>query len=154
MLKQHAQGLEHYQRESGDRIKLLHKHPMILLRVANNINADLKSTGYDTVFRFAGDAGFLSVQLTGDSQTVIGDPVWRSARLEPHVKPGEIYVTEAFHNKAQPELGHETVRMVQCGTGDMVTHSHYMLDMTEGGFNFAKEHEDKRYTKIFRVEIS
>jgi hypothetical protein len=153
LVERHTRGLEHHQVENGDSVKLLHQNPIVLLRIGNILNSELLKSDFASHFRFAGDAGFLSVKMHGNNPTVIGDAVRRSSRVVPYVKPGEIYVTEKFYEHAQPRFATETVSMLQCGTSDMHNPNAQPLDMKEGEFNFSKEHENGHYTKIYRVDF-
>jgi len=88
----------------GDSMLIADENPRTILKVAKRIMQDLYEAPSNPELRVAIDWG--SVELhAGRTVVTTGIPFRVSARLEPHVEAGQIWVTEQFKDALGDELG-------------------------------------------------
>lgn len=93
----HAADCRHSEISGGDSVTLVHHDPNWIIKVMRRIMEDLFEGEGHPVMRVAIDYGAVSLSLSPGSMGVMsGAPFRVAARLEPHVTPNEIWVTDAF----------------------------------------------------------
>lgn len=88
----------------GDSILIAEENPRTIIKIAKRIMQDLYEAPGNPQLRVAMDCG--SVELhAGRGMVTTGEPFRIVARLEPHVEPGQIWVTEAFREALGEQPG-------------------------------------------------
>lgn len=142
--------LEHTERSQGDSLLLIDANPINLLQVARNIQRELGRSEFGAQLRFAGDAGFVEIADGPRQKEPYGMALQNSARLEPHVEAGQIYVTDQFIRHVEEDRGkHLPFDFVALGPDDLKN-----LTWKDGQFDIAKSGgEDPILTAIHRVDF-
>jgi len=86
---------------AGDSVLVVHEDPVALARIARQIMEDVYEADGQPRLRIILDYGEVLMQAdAGDAPPIVsgGDTILRTARAEPHVEPGQIWVTEAFRD--------------------------------------------------------
>ena len=86
---------------AGDSVLIVHEDPVALARIARQIMEDVYEADGQPRLRIILDYGEVLMQAdAGDAPPIVagGDTILRTARAEPHVEPGQIWVTEAFRD--------------------------------------------------------
>jgi class 3 adenylate cyclase len=142
--------LDHAERSQGDSLLLIDANPIKLLQAARNIQRDLGRSEFGSQLRFAGDAGFIEIAVGPRQTEPYGIALQNTARLEPHVEPGQIYVTEEFVRHVEEDRGnHLPFDFVRLGPEDLKN-----LPWNDGLFDIAKAGgEAPILTAIYRVDF-
>jgi class 3 adenylate cyclase len=141
--------LDYAQKSQGDSLLLIDANPVKVLTAAQNIQRDLRRSEFRSEIRFAGDAGFVDIAGDTHEKQLYGMAIQNAARLEPHVAPGHIYVTEEFRRRLEEGFGKQLpFGLVTVGPEDLKE-----LETKEGLFNIAKRGgEAEILTAIYRIE--
>jgi len=142
--------LEYTERSQGDSLLLIDANPIKLLQVARNIQRELGRSEFGAQLRFAGDAGFVEIASGPQRKEPYGMALQNSARLEPHVEPAQIYVTDQFVRHVEEERGKQVpFDFVALRPDDLKN-----LSWKGGQFDIAKSGgEDAILTAIYRVDF-
>ena len=142
--------LEYTERSQGDSLLLIDANPIKLLQVARNIQRELGRSEFGAQLRFAGDAGFVEIADGPRHKEPYGMALQNSARLEPHVEPARIYVTDQFVRHVEEDRGkHLPFDFVALGPDNLKN-----LLWKDGQFDIAKSSgEDPILTAIHRVDF-
>ncbi len=102
----------------GDGLLIVNENPRTIIKVAKRIMQDLHEAPGNPELRVAIDCG--SVELSaGERMVTTGAPFRIAARLEPHVEPGQIWVTRVFKDALGEEPGfYEAVTILEGGEPD------------------------------------
>ena len=138
------------ERSQGDSLLLIDANPVKLLQAARNIQRDLARSEFGAQLRIAGDAGFVEIAAGARQKEPYGMALQNSARLEPHVESGQIYVTEDFVRHFEDDRGkHLPFDFARLGPEDLKN-----LPWMDGLFDIAKAgREDAILTAVYRVEF-
>ena len=83
---------------------IVNEDPRAIIKIAKRIMQDLHEAPGNPELRVAVDCG--SVELSaGQHMLTTGTPFRIAARLEPHVQPGQIWVTQEFKDALGEEPG-------------------------------------------------
>ncbi|HYX03964.1 MAG TPA: hypothetical protein VE963_17860, partial [Reyranella sp.] len=150
ILSEFGARLDLVERSQGDSLLLIDANPIKLLQAARNIQRELRRSEFAAELRFAGDAGFVEIADGPRGREPYGMALQNSARLEPHVEPGQIYVTDQFIRHIEEDRGdHLPFDFVALGPDDL---KH--LSWKDGRFDIAKSGgEDPILTAIHRVDF-
>jgi hypothetical protein len=138
------------ERSQGDSLLLIDANPVKLLQAARNIQRDLARSEFGAQLRIAGDAGFVEIAAGARQKEPYGMALQNSARLEPHVESGQIYVTEDFVRHFEEDRGkHLPFDFARLGPEDLKN-----LPWMDGLFDIAKAGgEEAILTAIHRVDF-
>jgi len=142
-----ADTCRHHEISSGDSITLVHHDPNAIVKVIRRIMEDLFEVPGNPVLRVAIDHGRVTMSAAVEAGIMSGAPLRLAARLEPHVTPNEIWVTEAF--KIALEAGPTLYDAVEIPADDQHgdAWSAGMLNIKKPG---SREPDD--WIRIFRLE--
>ncbi len=142
--------LAHAERSQGDSLLLIDDNPIKLLLAARNIQRDLGRSEFASQLRFAGDAGFVEIAVGPRQAEPYGIALQNAARLEPHVEPTAIYVTEEFVRHVTEDRGnHLPFDFVRLGPEDLRN-----LPWQDGLFDISKAGgEPAILTAVYRVNF-
>ena len=98
ILDRHCSSITYKAVEGGDTVVLCDENPVHVVTAAQAIARSLNEE-FDVKLRFAGDAGFLEFIDDGKERAPRGIALRVASRLQPHVAPGCIYVTEGFRDE-------------------------------------------------------
>jgi class 3 adenylate cyclase len=139
--------LDYAKKSEGDSLLLVDTNPAKLLQAAQNISRDVHRSEFQCEMRFGGDAGFVDIERSSDPVGLFGMAIQSAARLEPHVEPGAVFVTDEFKFR----VGEDTDRKFAFTFEALGPESISKLDWNDGQFNIAKSSEDPIYSAIWRV---
>jgi hypothetical protein len=94
-VNQHCKSFKYAKISEGDSLLLIDSNPKRVLVAAKSIQKELFESEYQTNIRFAGDAGYVSIESFERKSNIYGMAIQIASRLEPHVAPGNVYVTRA-----------------------------------------------------------
>lgn len=156
IVRDHGAGLDYSSVESGDSIKLVSSNPIKLVQAARIINQAMEDE-FALKIRFGGDAGFITTTVNTEppgQDSVLGEAVLRAARLEPHVRPGSIFVTQKFVDQYDLRFkGSRAVDFDRCTPEDLNRTHGLRPDCVDGRFNLSKhEFDSSDYTEIYSVK--
>jgi hypothetical protein len=136
--------------DEGDAFTLLHREPREVLSVVKGIQVDLYEATGEAQLRVAVDYGPIGLERDA-AGTAIGirrghDVLRNVARIEPHVEPSQVWVTERF--KAALERAPSFYRAEPIDPGVRAE-----LRATDGTFNVRKpgSREDDYFLRLFRI---
>src|SRR5262249_26029952 len=98
ILDGHCSSITYKVIEGGDTVVLCDENPVHVVTAAQAIARSLNEE-FDVQIRFAGDAGFLEFIDDGKERVPRGIALRVASRLQPHVAPGCIYVTDGFRDE-------------------------------------------------------
>ncbi len=101
-LRQSARGATAAEIGAGDSVLVVHEDPIALARIARQIMEDVYEAAGQPRLRVVLHHGEVLMQAdAGHTPPIVGggDAILRTARAEPHVEPGQIWVTEAFRQE-------------------------------------------------------
>ena len=98
-VRQSARGATAAEIGAGDSVLVVHEDPIALARIARQIMEDVYEAAGQPRLRVVLHHGEVLMQAdAGDAPPIVvgGDAILCTARAEPHVQPGQIWVTDAF----------------------------------------------------------
>jgi class 3 adenylate cyclase len=101
-VRQSARGATAAEIGAGDSVLVVHEDPIALARIARQIMEDVYEAAGQPRLRVVLHHGEVLMQAdAGDAPPIVvgGDAILCTARAEPHVQPGQIWVTEAFRQE-------------------------------------------------------
>jgi hypothetical protein len=149
-VERHAHTARSREITEGDHVLITHEDGAALARIARRILDDVYDAPGHPLLRIALHHGEVRLQTGGASATVAGgQAIAVAARIEPRVKPGEIWCTEAFCAALArgPSLCRTIVLEPPAGTGGEGPHG--------GAFNVRKDGSDEAdiWVRLYRVEF-
>jgi class 3 adenylate cyclase len=144
----HATTCRHHEVSGGDSLILVHHDPSAVIKVVRRIMEDLFEVQGNPVLRVAIDYGPVTLSPSPTHGDVLSGPPFRvAARLEPHVTPNEIWVTESF--KATLERGPTLYEAVDIPVGEQSGGA-----WVNGRLNIKKpgSREPDQLLRVFRIE--
>jgi len=147
VVQTHAAVCRHFEISGGDSVTLVHHDPNAVIKIARRIMEDLFDALGNPVLRVAIDHGPVALGPGPTPGSLMsGSPFRVAARLEPHVTPNEIWVTESF--KAALERGPTLYAAVDLGNTDTPG------NWSEGRLNVKKaaSREADQWIRVFRIE--
>ena len=148
IVNQHATNCRHYM-VKGDSVEIIDHDAFDVFKTALRILEDLIDTPGNPMMRIAIDCGQITYE---ESQDVFvpkdGNPLRTPARIEPYVKPSEIWVTESF--KAMLEKESDKYKVVELTQNDAPE-----LEYKDGKFNVKKKGSPEKdiWIKLYKIKI-
>lgn len=129
-----AAGLAYGEVSGGDSVTLVDPNPRKLILCAQRINVAMGESVFKVALRFGGACGRVDfISGYGGVGKPAGVPLNDAARIEPHVKPGRIFVSHAFVEQARHMLGAKALKTRRVTARQMPK-----LPYEKRQFNFAK----------------
>ncbi len=91
----HARSIIHWEINQGDSLTMVHDDVKLLVRAIRRIMEDLRDGPEEPLLRVAIDQGGVLLRREKGRLRPIGQPFLRAARIEPHVHPNAIWVTDS-----------------------------------------------------------
>ena len=149
IVKHQATNCKYSNVSGGDSLQIVDHDAVLVFKTASRIIEDLSEVPGNPTMRIAIDCGDISFE---ESQDVFvpkdGSPLRTPARIEPFVKPSEIWVTESF--KSMLEKGTDKYEVIELTQNDASE-----LEYKDGMFNVKKKGspEDDFYIKLYKIKI-
>ncbi len=143
----HARGCVDWEVTHGDAVTIVHQESAALIKSAKRIMEDMYEVTGHPRLRMAADYGPVRVKPDRKrGQTAIGSPFRRVARIEPHVPPNQIWVTDDFKEELEKRESFYTVVRVEYPGADKDPED-------RGRFNVKKKGSDEADMWIALYEI-
>lgn len=148
VVQTHAAACRHHEISGGDSITLVHHDPNTVIKIARRIMEDLFEAQGNPVLRVAIDFGPVTLGPGTTQGTLMsGTPFRIAARLEPHVTPNQIWVTESFKAALEnsPTLYEAAEIAASEQSGD---------EWADGHLNIKKaaSREPDQWIRVFRID--
>lgn len=146
VVQAHAGACRHYEISGGDSITLVHAEPNAVIKVVRRIMEDLFEADGHPVLRVAIDTGPVTLG-PGLEGVMSGAPFRLAARIEPHVTPNEIWVTESFKLalERQPTLYEAVEIPAEVQVGPRWSAGHLNVKKPASG-------ETDQWLRVYRLE--
>ncbi|QJU58969.1 adenylate/guanylate cyclase domain-containing protein [Sphingomonas sp. AP4-R1] len=145
--REYFHNIDHPDVHQGDSILLIDTNPVSVITAARAIEERIANSEFKGTFRFGGEAGYVMIDGSDQNRNVSGMALRTAARLEPHVTPGEIWVTEDFVTRVKEQFRSDIYQFEEIAAEDAPA-----LGTQDGRFNLAKNERDEPiFTKLFRV---
>lgn len=150
-LKEYSTQIDYCEIEQGDAITIVDGNPISVVTIARQIESAIAASEFKGSFRFGGEAGYVLIdsveKLGGNVKSVSGIALRTAARLEPHVRPGEIWVTEEFVRHLSDQFTSGIYRFVSVDPSEIG-----LASVDDGKVDLAKGPQDETLlTRIYRV---